>query len=195
MARLRDAIGYPFRGERRGNVIAVAWVSLLAHGLLPLLPLVPLAGLRDQNADRTRRDLSGETTGCVSERTVGGAHTVESSEATGPAPSRRSPGLVERCHRPHIVATVRTSPPPPARRSGPDRRRRVVPARQQAIGRAVELLANPVDGVGRVPCCRAPAGQVCVGGVPEAAWTNHLGPGGGIAGPWPRSSPSGRRWY
>lgn len=43
-ARLREAIVFPFRGERREGPLVTGWVLVLANGLLPVVPLVPLAG-------------------------------------------------------------------------------------------------------------------------------------------------------
>lgn len=39
-----DAVRFPLRGERRGDAVAAGWLCVLAHGLLPVVPLVPLAG-------------------------------------------------------------------------------------------------------------------------------------------------------
>jgi len=45
MARgMLDSFGYPLRGERRTDAVVAVWVLLLANGLLPVLPLVPLSG-------------------------------------------------------------------------------------------------------------------------------------------------------
>lgn len=43
-ARLRDPLGFPFRGSRPEGPVIAGWVLLLANALVPVVPLVPLAG-------------------------------------------------------------------------------------------------------------------------------------------------------
>jgi len=43
-ARLRDDLAFPFRGARPEAPVIAGWVLLLASAVVPLVPLVPLAG-------------------------------------------------------------------------------------------------------------------------------------------------------
>lgn len=45
MIRLPDPLAYPVRGDRPGDTVVAAWVLLLVHGIVPVVPLVPLAGV------------------------------------------------------------------------------------------------------------------------------------------------------
>lgn len=45
MTRALDALTYPLRGTHRGDAVGATWVLFLAHGLVPVLPLVPVVGI------------------------------------------------------------------------------------------------------------------------------------------------------
>lgn len=45
MTIVLDAPAYPFRGDDRGDALVAGWALLLAHGILPAVPLVPVFGV------------------------------------------------------------------------------------------------------------------------------------------------------
>lgn len=40
-----EALPYPFKGAHRGDAIGAAWALVLAHGFVPVVPLLPVVGI------------------------------------------------------------------------------------------------------------------------------------------------------
>lgn len=45
MSRALSTLAYPFHGPHRGDALVATWPLLLAHGLVPVVTLVPVAGI------------------------------------------------------------------------------------------------------------------------------------------------------
>lgn len=45
MSRPLGTFTYPLRGGHRGDALVATWALILAHGIVPLVPLVPVAGI------------------------------------------------------------------------------------------------------------------------------------------------------